>query len=314
MLLSRWSCSSLFRDQEWFSWRESALESDQEFTDRQGSGKSVRKQTKWQIQKEQYNIESFETKKWVATASCTNEIVPDISSRNILQVFINMNTSSTFPSSQLSGSPLWCLVAEELRAEPSSHSSHTSCSSSAMLTAQSSAKLSVGTTEEQKTRSEGQGKLRNTLPSLAESKKIFPLWVFKSNRQLVGAAEHIRKELHGRNMNTYIEGITGNNLNLCDCRSVCYKCGKERANFTGGGKDREGKFSWAVDRKVRKWQGTKLQSVINNCYTAFSQLPPADILSSSWKKCIGWKRVGWLKIAEERGIMGEMTTEKYNLI
>lgn len=71
-------------------------------------------------------------------------------------------------------------------------------------------------------------------------------------RQLVGAAEHTRKELHGRNIHKCIEGTTEQKLNLSDCRSVCYKGGKERANFTGGGEDREGKFSWAVDGKVRK--------------------------------------------------------------
>lgn len=32
------------------------------------------------------------------------------------------------------------------------------------------------------------------------------------------------------------------------------------------------------------------------------------------KSGLDGREVGWLKIAEERGIMGEMTTEKYSLI
>lgn len=53
-------------------------------------------------------------------------------------------------------------------------------------------------------------------------------------------------------MHTSKEGATEHKLNLSDCRSVCYRGGKRRANFTGGGKDRLEKFSWAVDGKVRK--------------------------------------------------------------
>lgn len=45
-------------------------------------------------------------------------------------------------------------------------------------------------------------------------------------RQLVGAAEHTRKELHGKNIHKCIEGTTEQKLNLSDCRNLCYKGGK----------------------------------------------------------------------------------------
>lgn len=174
----------LFRDQEWLNLRESALESEQEFTNRQDPGKSVRKQPKCQSQKEQYNSESLERKSEYPPQAVLHRIFVTLPTGIILQVFMNTNISSTFPSYQPAGSHGWCQAAEELSAEPSTHRRLILCS------AQCLAKHCMGTTEQQT--------WQKAKESPVESKKIFPLWVLKSNRM----------QLEQQNMlgRSYIEG------------------------------------------------------------------------------------------------------------
>lgn len=108
MVPSRLSCNFLFRDQEWSSLRESILDNDQEFTKRQDWGKSVRKHANCQNQKEQHNTKFW--KKEFPPQAVLQRMVLTLPGGIFLQVFININISSTFPSYQLAGSPVWSLV------------------------------------------------------------------------------------------------------------------------------------------------------------------------------------------------------------
>lgn len=123
LLLARWSCSSYSvtrNDPAWENqpWRVTrSLQTDK-------IQKSVRKQPKCQSQKEQYNKESLERKSEYPPQAVLQTIFLTLPTGIILQVFMNTNISSTFPSYQSAGSHGWCQAAEELSAEPSAHRRH----------------------------------------------------------------------------------------------------------------------------------------------------------------------------------------------
>lgn len=237
----------------------------------------------------------FWKKKWVPTTSCVTEKVSDTSSRNSSASVYQHKYFQHFPF-------LPCLISGCRRARCWTFSPQKPLKLLILHNTHCLAlrKHFLGITEEQETRSKGWGQLRKTVADLVESRKTFPLWVFKSNRMQL-------RQLEG----TALQSIT----QTCLISEVLVTRVTKKGQVSQVvGKLGEEKFSWAADGKVRIWQGTKLQSVVNNCYTAFSQLPLADILSLSWKKCIGWKRVGWLTTAEERGITAEIPTEEYSLI